>query len=124
LRNLLRILIAGIFLLGTFFPGAIAHVPAEEAQVSIALAGQAARHMHEVQGLGKVQVEKPGCPVANAKTNGEASSHVCCPASCVADLAKLEVPVSPGWKGLPPYLPITGSLTDVTRHRLEHPPEY
>ena len=124
MRNLLLILIASIFLLGTFIPGARTHASVEGVQIVTGAAGQAFQDLHQELGSGDTQGAIPDCPASTAKKNGKTSSHACCPASCVADLVILHSPISPDWKGLPAYLPMIGSLTDASGHCLEHPPKH
>ncbi|WP_346906316.1 hypothetical protein [uncultured Roseibium sp.] len=85
-------------------------------------AAQSSDHMPHVQHHGDKQVRSADCPAGKAGSDGKFSSETCCQSSCFADLAILQVPIFSGWKVLAPYLSLTGSLTDASRFRLEHPP--
>ena len=123
-RNLLQIVIAGIFLLGTVLPGASAHVRVDDDQLASHQAVQSMGHMHHVQHHASTNDQLVDCPAAVAKKNGKTSSDTCCPSSCFLDLAVLQVPVFSGWGVLPPYLPMGGSLSGASGYSVERPPRH
>ena len=122
MRNLLQIFIAGIFLLGIVLPGAGAHGLADGPRAEMSHAAQSSENTHHLhQHTGK-HGRLADCPAGKAGNDGQVKSEACCQSSCFVDLAILQVPVFSGWKVLAPYLPMTGSLTDASRYRVEHPP--
>ena len=123
-RNLLQIVIAGIFLLGTVLPGASAHVRVHDDQLMSHQAAQSMGHMYHVQPHADVNDQLVDCPAAAAKKNGNTSSDTCCPSSCFLDLAVLQSPVFSGWRRLPPYVPTGSSLSGASAYSVERPPRH
>ncbi|MHA7774792.1 hypothetical protein [Roseibium sp. M-1] len=122
MRNLLQIIIAGIFLLGTVLPGADAHARVAADQLVSHQAAQSMGHMHHVQHHAVTSGQLADCPAAMAKKSGKTSTETCCPSFCFLDLAVLQVPVFSGWGMLPPYQPSAGSLSGASDYSVERPP--
>ncbi|WP_417673932.1 hypothetical protein [Roseibium sp.] len=122
MRNLVQIFITGIFLLGVVLPGAGAHGLADGPRMEMSHAAKLSEPMPHMHQHGAKHGRPADCPAGKAGVDGKIVPETCCQSSCFVDLAILQAPVFSGWKVMAPYLPMTGSLTDASRYRVEHPP--
>lgn len=123
-RNLLQIIIAGIFLLGAVLPGANAHARVAADQLVSHQAAPSMGQMHDVEHDAVKSGQLADCPAAMAKKNGKTYTGTCCPSFCFLDLTVLLVPVFSGWGMLPPYQPSAGLLSGALGYGVERPPKH